>query len=66
MTAVLGTYLHCVTGQIPDQVHPRSTSRDDPSVGVAEGDVYYCNEALYGGIHNPDQFAIMPVFHDGS
>src|SRR5207247_9086000 len=23
----------------------------------------YSNEAIYGGIHNPDQFAIMPIFH---
>lgn len=31
---------------------------------VNEGDVFYCNEAIYGGIHNPDQFAIMPIFHE--
>ena len=37
--------------------------RDNPTVGVRPGDIFYCNEAIYGGIHNPDQFAIMPVFH---
>jgi acetophenone carboxylase len=37
----------------------------DPSVGVREGDIFYANEARYGGIHNPDQMAFMPVFHEG-
>ena len=61
VSAVLGTYLHSVTGQVPIKFI-LDRFADDPSVGVAEGDIYYCNEALYGGIHNPDQFAIMPVF----
>ncbi|MHB8504642.1 MAG: hydantoinase B/oxoprolinase family protein, partial [Acidimicrobiales bacterium] len=61
---VCGTYLHSVTGQIPIKFI-LAQYRDDPSVGVREGDIFYCNEALYGGIHNPDQFALMPVFNDG-
>lgn len=64
VTTACGTYLHCVTGQIPVKFILRYFEHD-PSVGVNEGDVFYCNEAIYGGIHNPDQFAIMPVFHDG-
>ena len=64
VSAVLGTYLHSVTGQVPIKFI-LDRFRDDPSVGVAEGDIYYCNEALYGGIHNPDQFSIMPVFGEG-
>jgi N-methylhydantoinase B/oxoprolinase/acetone carboxylase alpha subunit len=64
VSAVLGTYLHAVTGQVPIKFILEEFA-DDPSVGVNEGDVYYTNEALYGGIHNPDQFAIMPVFDDG-
>ncbi len=64
VSAVLGTYLHSVTGQVPIKFVIDHFS-DDPSVGVSEGDIYYCNEALYGGIHNPDQFSIMPVFSDG-
>src|SRR5215217_2551740 len=63
VTAVLGTYLHSVTGQVPIKFIMEHWA-DDPSVGVKEGDVFYCNEALYGGIHNPDQFALMPVFYD--
>lgn len=64
VTTACGTYLHCVTGQIPVKFILRYFEQD-PSVGVREGDVFYCNEAIYGGIHNPDQFAIMPIFHAG-
>ena len=62
VTTVCGTYLHCVTGQIPIKFILKYW-RDNPSVGVRPGDIFYCNEAIYGGIHNPDQFAIMPIFH---
>jgi N-methylhydantoinase B/oxoprolinase/acetone carboxylase alpha subunit len=62
VTTVCGTYLHCVTGQIPIKFILKYW-QDNPSVGVNEGDIFYCNEAIYGGIHNPDQFAIMPIFH---
>ena len=64
VTAVLGTYLHCVTGQIPIKFILKYW-KDNPTVGVRPGDVFYCNEAIYGGIHNPDQFAVVPVFHEG-
>jgi N-methylhydantoinase B/oxoprolinase/acetone carboxylase alpha subunit len=61
---VCGTYLHSVTGQIPIKF-VLAEYGSDPTVGIREGDIFYCNEALYGGIHNPDQFAFMPVFHKG-
>lgn len=61
---VCGTYLHATTGQIPIKF-VLAEYKDDPSIGIREGDVFYCNEALYGGIHNPDQFAFMPVFFEG-
>lgn len=63
VTAVVGTYLHCVTGQIPIKFILKNW-KDNSTVGVRPGDVFYCNEAIYGGIHNPDQFAIVPVFHE--
>lgn len=63
VTAVVGTYLHCVTGQVPIKFILKYW-KDNPTVGVRPGDVFYCNEAIYGGIHNPDQFAIVPIFHD--
>lgn len=61
---VCGTYLHSVTGQIPIKFVIAEYG-SDASIGINEGDIFYCNEALYGGIHNPDQFAFMPVFNDG-
>ena len=61
VTAACGTYLHVVTGQVPVKFILKFFQEDD-SVEVNEGDVFYCNEAIYGGIHNPDQFAIMPIF----
>ena len=30
--------------------------------GIHDGDIWYTNDALCGGIHNPDQVAIMPSF----
>src|ERR1017187_885557 len=33
--------------------------------GIRDGDIWYTNDALYGGIHNPDQVALMPIFHKG-
>ncbi len=62
--ASAGTYLHCVTGCLPVK-YVMSHYFTDPSVGVHEGDIFYTNEARYGGIHNPDQMAFMPVFHEG-
>jgi N-methylhydantoinase B/oxoprolinase/acetone carboxylase alpha subunit len=64
VNASAGTYLHCVTATLPVKyvLHKFFT---DPSVGIREGDIWYANEAAYGGIHNPDQMAFMPIFHDG-
>lgn len=38
---------------------------NDPEVGVKPGDIFYYNDARYGGVHNTDQNLILPVFHDG-
>jgi N-methylhydantoinase B/oxoprolinase/acetone carboxylase alpha subunit len=38
---------------------------DEPTVGVKPGDIYYHNDAHYGGVHNADQTLFLPVFHDG-
>jgi acetophenone carboxylase len=62
--ASCGTYLHAVSGQLPVKYVIRELL-PRPEVGVHDGDVFYCNDARAGGIHNPDQIAIMPVFHDG-
>ncbi|WP_240377141.1 hydantoinase B/oxoprolinase family protein [Bacillus piscicola] len=38
---------------------------NDPDVGVKPGDIFYYNDARYGGVHNTDQVLIMPYFHEG-
>lgn len=37
----------------------------EPTVGVREGDVYYHNDAHYGGAHNPDHSLLLPLFWEG-
>ena len=32
---------------------------------MQDGDIWFANDALYGGIHNPDQVIVLPIFHDG-
>ncbi|MFO8009391.1 MAG: hydantoinase B/oxoprolinase family protein, partial [Dehalococcoidia bacterium] len=36
---------------------------DDP--GINEGDIFHCNDALYGPPHNADNYTWLPVFYDG-
>jgi N-methylhydantoinase B/oxoprolinase/acetone carboxylase alpha subunit len=62
VNASAGTYLHAV---IPPIVIKFIHSRYAENPGINDGDIWYTNDALYGGIHNPDQVAIMPVFFEG-
>jgi len=62
VNASAGTYLHAV---IPPIVIKYIISRYADNPGIHDGDIFYTNDALYGGIHNPDQVAITPVFFDG-
>jgi acetophenone carboxylase len=62
VNASAGTYLHAV---IPPIVIKYILSRHAENPGINDGDIWYTNDALYGGIHNPDQVAIMPVFFEG-
>jgi N-methylhydantoinase B/oxoprolinase/acetone carboxylase alpha subunit len=62
VNASAGTYLHAV---IPPIVIKYILSRHGENPGINDGDIWYTNDALYGGIHNPDQVAIMPVFFQG-
>ncbi len=39
--------------------------KDEPTVGLKEGDVFMHNDARYGNIHNTDQSLVIPVFHEG-
>jgi len=61
VNASAGTYLHAV---IPPIIIKYIISRHSSNPGINDGDIWYTNDALYGGIHNPDQVAIMPVFFE--
>lgn len=65
VSAYCGVYLHSVTTQSVIK-YILKYYKDDPTVGVKEGDIFYANDALYGGIHNPDQAAVMPIFYEGT
>ena len=39
--------------------------RDDPTVGLNEGDIFFFNNPLAGSTHAPDMFTAMPVFYEG-
>ncbi len=62
VNASAGTYLHAI---IPPIVIKYILARYSDNPGVEDGDIFYTNDALYGGIHNPDQVAITPVFFEG-
>lgn len=62
--ACLGTFIHSVTAQNPIKWILRNF-QDAPGVGIREGDIFYASEATYGGIHNCDQLALMPIFFNG-
>ena len=57
-----GTYLHAIIQPIIIKFIQKYY-RENP--GIRDGDIWYTNDALYGGIHNPDQVALMPVFYKG-
>lgn len=60
VNASAGTYLHAV---IPPIVIKYIIAKYSENPGINDGDIFYTNDALYGGIHNPDQVAICPVFY---
>lgn len=60
--AVSGTYLHAIIQPILIKFILANYSENP---GIEDGDLFLANDAIYGGIHNPDQVVIMPIFHDG-
>ncbi|UXA16554.1 hydantoinase B/oxoprolinase family protein [Mycobacterium sp. SMC-4] len=38
---------------------------EEPTVGVTEGDIFYHNDANYGGTHNPDHTLLIPLYWQG-
>jgi acetophenone carboxylase len=63
-SAIVGTHLHVVCAQL---IMKYIVSRygNDPTVGIKDGDIFFSNEALLGGMHNPDMIAVMPIFYEG-
>ena len=59
-----GIYHHAVLSQIPVKYIVKHW-RDDPSVGLSEGDSFFFNDPFYGGVHNADMGLAVPVFADG-
>jgi acetophenone carboxylase len=62
INASCGTYLHAIIQPIVIKFIQKYYAENP---GIFDGDIWYTNDALYGGIHNPDQVALMPVFHNG-
>ena len=62
VNAAAGTYLHAIIQPILIK-YILENYGENP--GVSDGDIWFANDALYGGIHNPDQVIVIPIFHDG-
>jgi len=62
INASCGTYLHAIIQPIVIKFILKYYAENP---GIYDGDIWYTNDALYGGIHNPDQVALMPIFHNG-
>ena len=62
VNAAAGTYLHAIIQPILIK-YILEHYAENP--GIRDGDIFFANDALYGGIHNPDQVIVIPVFHDG-
>jgi len=60
--ASCGTYLHAVIQPILIKFILK-TYPENP--GIKDGDIWFTNDALYGGIHNPDEVVLIPVFYKG-
>lgn len=64
VNASCGTYVHGPIAQLPVKFIIDRYLEGDSNLEINPGDIFYTNEALAGGLHNPDQIAIMPVFVD--
>ncbi len=63
--AEMGTFLHAITASVPMKFVLKHY-KDDVTMGLKDGDVYFCNEAIYGGLHNPDQIVFVPIFAENA
>lgn len=59
--SISGTYLHAIIQPILIKFIRKRYSTNP---GIKDGDIWFTNDAAYGGIHNPDQVVLMPVFYE--
>jgi len=38
---------------------------DDPGTGIKDGDIFICNDPMYGAAHAADTCTLVPIFHEG-
>ncbi len=62
VNAAAGTYLHAIIQPI---IIKYILEHYTENPGIKDGDIWFANDALYGGIHNPDQVIVLPIFHRG-
>ena len=65
VTCHAGSYLHIVSSVIPVKYIMRKL-RHLPGMTLREGDIFFCNDPLFGMVHNADQIVLMPIFHAGT
>ena len=63
VNAAAGTYLHAIIQPI---IIKYILEHYAENPGISDGDIWFANDALYGGIHNPDQVIVLPIFHEGT
>ena len=61
VNAAAGTYLHAIIQPI---IIKYILEHYAENPGIRDGDIWFANDALYGGIHNPDQVIVLPIFHE--
>jgi N-methylhydantoinase B/oxoprolinase/acetone carboxylase alpha subunit len=62
--AATGIWFHTVLGQIPLKYIIKHWA-NDPSVGIKEGDAFFCNDPYYLGVHGADMIVYTPAFYKG-
>ena len=56
-----GIYFHTMLNNVQLK-YAKKYYEPDPTVGLADGDVYFFNDETAGGVHTFDMFTAMPVF----
>ena len=59
-----GIYFHTLLNYAPVK-YILTYYRDDPTVGLQDGDVYFFNDPTAGGVHTFDMFVTAPIFFEG-